>query len=341
MMTDKSINRHLGLKNIGTIWLGIFLIIGIALFTLLTTEKAAALPYYSYVSLYTNADSSSGAAGSYYSDDGPGVSSVSWPPPMGMGPNAGAGAGKAWADPENGTIKVKAEGVQNNSSGDPIVIGGIQTPTYVGGADAFGYTRSSWEVVSDGTLQPGDPVSLDLSLSIEGSFAGNPSTEGPACIRAALLLNKIDDVWWLDGGLYGDYQFNFGGIDDGLIFPTFDYMTTNLAGPNVNITLPTGSSGLPIFPDAEIPTSSVGDVLVMETLFDAYAYLKNDGYGGNIEADFYNTLQSSLTVTTTGASLVPYGGPTTAPIPEPSSFLLLGGGLGCLLIWRRKRRSAA
>ena len=77
-------------------------------------------------------------------------------------------------------------------------------------------------------------------------------------------------------------------------------------------------------------TFAVGDVIVMETLLDAFAGVPNVGSPKEVWARFDQTLQSSLVANTPGVMLV--------PVPEPATWAMLLAGLGSIGFASRLRR---
>lgn len=318
------------------------LFIGIFMSGILTGQSALALttPYYSFSEIY--AYGGAGAVGfsdpDHQTAEGPGVTSLTGgsgpcygfvPGPGGsscswIGPRA-VGRAQITSDPANGNIRARTEAEhESGSAGWWVTLPGTNpffySPATWGEASAFGYIRSVWQVVSnDLALQPGDPADINANLSVSGFFE-NDLESG---VRAMLMLNRLQDVYWLDFQEYTTWSV----VEDlGLMNPLYPYLnTTNETGTSVDYA---GGIGFGV---------SVGDVIVMETLFSIYSFLDNDGILKDTWADFTQTLNSSIHTATAGAVLVPYGAQQSV-IPEPSTLVLLGVGVaGIGLAGIRKR----
>ncbi|MDI6791130.1 MAG: PEP-CTERM sorting domain-containing protein [Thermodesulfobacteriota bacterium] len=310
------------------------LILATVLITLtFSSGSALALttPYYSYSEIY--AFGGAGAVGfsdpDHQTAEGAGTTSLtgaSGPRSGGTASWIGAAAdgyARITADPANGNISAytAADHEAGVAGWEISWLPGTpySEPDTWGSASAFGYIRSVWQVVSTDPdlLQSGDPVTINATLAVDGWF----DEDLESGVRATLLLNDMEDASWLESQEY----LTWGGFEDlGLGSPLY-LSTTNADGTNVDYT---GSLSSNV---------SVGDIVVMETLFSIYSVLDNDGILRVTWADFENTLNSSISTTTPGASLVPYGAAPQTAVPEPSTMILLGSGLAGIIGFGKKR----
>ena len=231
-------------------------------------------------------------------------------------PNCGvsivAGANTAYsevsADPINGTLNARA--------------GSFAYSEYGGFARTYGYISQVFQVGTDGSLSPGDTVSLDINMLLEGTI-DNHSQSGQ--VGGLVTVNHFDPSFSYDDGLGNPLDYMpVSTFEDLLFSPDIldampahvrfygDHTTTN----NVNY------NGTDSF------DAVVGDILVVESMI----YLNNAlGYSDGVNdswTDFNNTLSSSLTTTTLGA--------TINAVPLPPALYLFASGLALMLIRRRR-----
>jgi hypothetical protein len=336
-----------------------FLIVILISFLPLFISSAMALtmtPYYSFSEFYgqggyVNAapgvlTPSGGMSSEYDSEEAAGTSSVAggqawWTSGTGsvsIAPISAQGWGEVTSNPETGVISSRSGAHHTDTGGDKVSyyvqLPGTNlfqyTPFTWGNGSAFGYIRMLWEVGTDGALNFGDSVELSGGLNVEGVFDG----EDDMTMRATIMLNQVDNAFWLDAAEY----INYGGLED-IVLPDSAAMSNMLWFEDV-------SRHSDASDDVDINLSSlidvsVGDFILMEAMLETTAALPNDGIGRAIWAEFGNTLQTSLSSDTFGATLIPYGtggNNGNAPVPEPSTFLLLGGGLAGLAFYARRRR---
>ena len=205
--------------------------------------------------------------------------------------------------------------VDNPFGTGPICYG---IPSTWGYGSAYGYIRKVVSVESDGTLQPGDPVEIEASLSLQGD-----GVQSGSHVRPVLFLTRMGDAEWHTWGEY----LNWGGVED--VLGTPDMVDSMLGYMDLSV--------IPVDPtdytNSISASVSVGDVIVMETMFRAYSSLDNPGSDGQNEETWAgsepvdlkthlsnattehvkefvqqngNTVQSFITATTQGAVLVPY-----------------------------------
>ncbi len=115
------------------------------------------------------------------------------------------------ADPEGGTITSLVGAWHHggptqqycvpNPFGPGEICYGI--PSTWGFGAAYGYIRQVVRVESDGTLQAGDPVEIEASISVQGS------------VTPVLFLTKLENVTWLEWAEY----LTWGAVEDMLGTP--------------------------------------------------------------------------------------------------------------------------
>jgi hypothetical protein len=302
--------------------------------TVTATVLAGPSPFYSYVRAYAeggNADSASPMGWQVVEGQGQGLSSAQagspwWIPGPGgaivFPPVSASGWSELNGDPWTGDIHAKTGAFHTGAQAGWEIgwLGGLwYEPQIWGMAHAYGYLRSTWQIVPDGDagLQEGQAVEVAANLSLEGEMDGGPSGD----VRAAVLLSRSGQTPWLQAAEYT----TFGTLEDMGVAPLLQYSAQDQT-------------------EADIAYSSlapgmyqVGDTLVFETLFETSVSLDNDGLGREMWSDFMNTTESGLIVGD-GARLVPVGGyPVT--IPSPAAILLgLQGVLLLTAVAPRRRR---
>ncbi len=252
----------------------------------------------------------------------------------------GSGAGLGWAeattDPVNGTVGVRDGAF--HVGGGPVPLRCVdfmgsqicQPVTNWGHAVSEASIRQAFVVGSDGSLAPGDPVTIQADLLLQGMFTDDPESGiDPISvpnghIDAALLLSLYDPT---DPNLALD---DFDYLDWGLVE---DIMNTPVLAAELETSIVVGfdstlASNIDHSEQRTIDVA-VGDVIVLDLVMRGIAVLQNDDEGGLIWAEFDDTLGGSLTPLTAGATL--------APIPEPSTALLLGLGMSGMALLRRRR----
>ena len=118
----------------------------------------------------------------------------------------------------------------------------------------FGYCRYVFAVQSEGALQPGDLVDIEVNFTIEGSG-----------VSGMALLTNSQRVHWLEGQEYLTW-------DEALEIATPDYTASSALAPGMGTVMP----GI----TAQV---TVGDIMVLEALFKGDLSLKNPGSSGNDE----------------------------------------------------------
>jgi hypothetical protein len=80
----------------------------------------------------------------------------------------------------------------------------------------------------------------------------------------------------------------------------------------------------------------VGDILILELELWGGVLLKNDGSPtlSPVKADFFNTGLAGFNIMTEGV----YLSPAVAPIPLPSTLILLATGSGIIALYRKIRK---
>lgn len=230
---------------------------------------------------------------------------------VGYSPGGTGGEVSILSDPSSGTIGSYTSAVHYTSQqvGWQVTLPGTNPFYYVpqrwGLAQTEGYVRSIYKIISStGDIPSGDPVTVHANIDLSGTFNNYPTS----FIKAAVLVNKLDDAYWT----HDDQPLTFGFIED-MGIPAWRYSVDNAGGTEVS------QSGVL---DKQL---QMGDLVVLEMLFSSTSILQNAGDGlVSTSADFSSTFHASLSTTTSGASL--------QIIPIPSAlFSFVSGFIGLAL----------
>lgn len=240
------------------------------------------------------------------------------------------GGGKWWCETPNCGIAISA-GAQDAYgvvSTDPVngtlgaSAGSMAYDNYGGYGEAYGYTSQVFAVGSDGSLNPGDLVNLDIAMVLEGIIE-NDSQSGQAA--GLVTVNYYDPTQqYVDGfGNPIDY-IPLGTFQDLLFSPdVLDQMLGSVLDYNNQTTSVINFSGTDTF-DVQ-----VGDLLVVESMI----FVSNElGYSDTLGyswTDFSSTMSSSLAANTAGATLT--------AVPLPPAIYLFASGIALMLMRRRQR----
>jgi hypothetical protein len=139
-------------------------------------------------------------------------------------------------------------------------------PSTWGYGSSYGYLRKVFVVQSTGTLQQGDPVSVNASIKSNIVHEG----DGTASSMGVLFLNKLSEAVWLSMGMAREY-LRWGDVLDLLGTPSIvDNMLALLQVNENNV-------------DESIATVAVGDVIILELMFNNTIKQSNPGSSGEAE----------------------------------------------------------
>ena len=233
----------------------------------------------------------------------------------GCGISISPGASTAYAevtiDPAAGTLGARA--------------GSLGYVNFGGHGTAYGYISQVFTVGTDGSLQPGASVNVDVDMLLEGVI---DSQSQQASVGALAVLKHFDP-----STQYFDFD---GSLVDFVPLSSFLdlFFTPDGFGPELGRVQHSAfqSTSAVNFQGSTAANVSVGDVLVLETMLLVENHLGfSDGLGESW-TDFHNTLGSTLTTSTPGAILT-----VGTVIPVPAALWLFGSGLiGLVAIARRK-----
>ncbi|MCW9014243.1 MAG: hypothetical protein OQL06_10700 [Gammaproteobacteria bacterium] len=232
-------------------------------------------------------------------------------------PNCGisivAGANTAYsevsADPTNGTLNARA--------------GSFAYDQYGGYARTYGYISQVFQVGTDGSLSFGDTVNLDIGMLLGGTIDSHSQS---AQVGGLVTVNHYDPASSYDDGLGNPLDYMPVSTFEDLLFSPdiLDAMPAHVSFYGNQMTTNNVD-----FNGTDSFNAAVGDILVVESML----YLTNAlGYSDDIGeswTDFDNTMSSSLTTTTLGA--------TISAVPLPPALYLFASGLA-LMLFRRRRK---
>lgn len=227
-----------------------------------------------------------------------------------VNPGASMAWGEVQVDPVTGTLGARAGSAANDNNG--------------GFGSAYGYISQVFSVGTDGMLQAGDNVSVDINMLLQGMI---DSQSNSGNVQGMVLLNHYDPA----------YKYSSGGsLLDHMPLFTFQDIFSNPAGSGIfpqflgsvqhSAFHPTDFVDFQGTASADV---NVGDVLIMESMIFVDNHLGSSTGFADSWTDFQDTLNSSLTTTTPGATL--------NAVPVPAAVWLFGSGLiGLIGIARRK-----
>lgn len=215
------------------------------------------------------------------------------------------------------------------------IVGQGDTPFGVSGTADFNYSANvltilltntspgfTSTVTGAGIILTGIGFSLPSSIYITG---GAVAIAGGSVAVPADSFTSLDFLWgyqntsagpnpsssgFLVGNPFGPVNTTALTINGNSISGLLPSGTGNVDGPSYGLVSPTGDpGGLYAVRDSILLTLDLSGAL-----------------GGSWFSDIEN-----------GTVVLAFGSPTTVPVPEPGTMMLLGGGLGGLAAWGRKR----
>ena len=219
-------------------------------------------------------------------------------------------------------------GAVNNDNGptEPYVFILTYPPSSIWGrVQTYCYLRKIVIVQSTGSLQDGDPVDIEASLTSQGVFGG----DGDISDIGVLFLNKLSERPWLVYGGFGREYLGWGDVAD--ILGNHNFMNNMLGNLVIYLNNTADTTA----------TVAIGDTIVVEVAFNNEIKLDNpgirdpgesEGWIGERPADLFtnrvyatndsirnmikkhgNSLTYNLTCLTPGAFLepLPDDGPNT------------------------------
>jgi hypothetical protein len=282
--------------------------------------QAAVAPFYTYGEAFARTGEPDHVVLGDDSDQGTGPQTVTagnrwWCEVPNCGITLQPGDRSAWGevntDPANGTLGARA--------------GSMAYDAYGGYGDAYGYISQVFRVVSDGTLQPGDAVILDLSMALKGVIDSNASGQ----VGGLVTVNHYDAAH--------QYQDGLGRLVDYMPRETFEDL---IFSPDILDQMPgfvryygnAMNPGPVDFSGTDGVAVQVGDLVILEgmllTTNTMWVFQDDLTYSW---IDFDNTLSSSLTPVTAGATL--------SAVPLPPALYLFASSVMLLLTRARRKRA--
>jgi hypothetical protein len=256
-------------------------------------------------------------------------------------PGAGMGWSTATADPSTGTIGIRAGARNYGGPTAPYTVYvpwlghdiSYPPPSIWGSASCYTYMSRLVQVQSDGTLSTGDLVNIQANATISGEFQNENTADASSTgVDAIVFVSKLTGS-------------DFSSFNEGAPYLTWSDVTSIFEMGLQESYLGFGryteysTESMDVLGDINIAAqAAVGDYLVIETLIKVTTEVKNSFNESGYEAwsEFGDTMTSSLSTSTTGALLTPYG---FTPVPEPGGVVAITVGvIGLVGLAARKRR---